>query len=192
MSKRSNRPHCVCESPNRGITPFEAPENVRRPLGYLSQADPSGEIQILGNSLAAPKLSAKCCEANVAHSSQMKTLLLSGPRLARKASHPPQPPTRDRTSFLDLPQNEQVLHGAAARVIWEAPSFSRQVSTSLRGISSPPGAGSLAERVFQSAKPNCRATISRHVLWESETFRSTRESRRDFAIVLAFFRVNIV
>jgi hypothetical protein len=139
-------------------------------------ADPSGEIQISGNSLAVPKLSAKCCAANEAHSSQMKTLLLSGPRLARKASQPPQPPTRDRTSCRDLPQNEQALHGTAVWVVWGVPSW----------------AGSLAERVFQSAKPNCRATISRQALWESGMFRPTRESRRDFAIVLAFFCVNIV
>jgi hypothetical protein len=58
------------------------------------------------------------------------------------------------------------------------------------GFSTPPSAGNLAERVFQSANPNCRATISRHALWERETFRSARETRRDFAMVLAFFCVN--
>src|SRR5271170_5563381 len=170
---------------------------ARRCKDFGVTANSSGLIrtekfQVSGDSVAVPKLSAKCCAATVAHSSQMKTLLLSGPRLARKASQPPQPPTRDRTSCRDFPQNEQVLHGTAARVIWEVPSISGEASTSPSGISSPPWAGSLAERVFQSAKPNCRATISRHVLCESEKFRSTRESRRDFAIVLAFFCVSIV
>src|ERR1700684_3322098 len=35
------------------------------------------KFQVSGDSAAVPKLSAKCCAANVAHSSQMKTLLLS-------------------------------------------------------------------------------------------------------------------
>ena len=80
------------------------------------------KFQVSADSAAVPKLSAKCCAANVAHSSQMKTLLLSGPRLERKASQPPQPPMRDRTSCRDLPQNEHVLHGSTLRVTSEISS----------------------------------------------------------------------
>src|SRR6202000_1997157 len=117
----------------------------------------------------------------------MNTLLLSGPRLARKASQAPHPPMRERTSCRDLPQNEQLLQGSTGSVLSDVLSFPGEASDLPRDIPGSSLAGSFAESVFQSAKPICRATISRHVLWDSETFRLTRESRRAFAMVLAFF-----
>ena len=163
---------------------------------------------------------ARICAASVVHSLQMKTLLLSplsGFRRARKPSQPPHPPKRIRTSGRDLPQKEQVVHGAAIVVVSAASSFFAEVSIPLSegaGTSSvleldvsvvgdavsgrrvrvcrSSSAGNLATSVFQSASPNCRATISRQSLCESRTLRFPRASRRDRAIIVASLCVSMI
>ena len=111
------------------------------------------------------------------------------------------PPKRIRTSGRDLPQKEQVVHGAAIVVVSAVSSFFAEVSTPLSegaGTSSvleldvsvvgdavsgrrvrvcrSSSAGNLATSVFQSGSPNCRATISRQSLCESRTLRFPRAS----------------
>ena len=150
---------------------------------------------------------------------QMKTLLLSplsGFRRARKPSQPPHPPKRIRTSGRDLPQKEQVVHGTAIVVVSAVSSFFAEVSTPREGagtssvleldvsvvgdavsgrrvrVGRSSSAGNLATSVFQSASPNCRATISRQSLCESRTLRFPRASRRDLAIILASLCVSMI
>jgi hypothetical protein len=147
------------------------------------------------------------------HSLQMKALLLSplsGLRRARNPSQPPQPPKRIRTSGADLPQNEQGPHGVEVRsevadVLSAAEPFSAAELGVPIGISvgntasrsrgracRSSSVGNLATRVFQSAKPNCLATISKQSLCESWTFRLSNASRRDLAMVLASWCVSII
>src|SRR5882757_3098845 len=116
-------------------------------------------------SAALPTVSELICAQNETHSSQMK---MHGdvPRL------PHAPSIRLRTSCCDLPQNEQDNCSGAA------------VEGTRQAVSAD-AASNVAESVFQSAKPNCFATISRHLLCESETLAAARESRRTFAIALA-------
>src|SRR5215468_11157956 len=133
----------------------------------------------------------------------MKTLLLSplsGFRRARKPSQPPHPPKRMRTSGRDLPQKEQVVHGAAIVVVSAVSSF-LELDVSVVGdavsgrrvrVWRSSSAGNLATSVFQSASPNCRATISRQSPCESRTLRFPRASRRDLAIILASLCVSMI
>src|SRR5215471_4123500 len=55
----------------------------------------------------------------------------------------------------------------------------------------PASTSSAADSAFHSDQPNCRATISRHWLCESEMFSAASESRRDRAIAFASLYVRM-
>src|SRR5262249_55396522 len=91
---------------------------------------------VASDSLAIATDRARICAASVVHSLQMKTFLLppfSGFRRPQNPSHPPPPPKRIRTSGRDLPQKEQVVHGAAIVVASAVSSFFAEVSTPSEG-----------------------------------------------------------